>query len=106
MDDLPGIAKIVDRFVSFVKKVVEIGEDRAEILARGDRAPTADGVETNGDGTLGKQRGRLVGLDFVGVINAENEKRSSVGSPLAVLPGARASGKFVRAKNVLGPKIA
>ena len=106
MDDLPGIAKIVDRFVSLVKKVVEISEDRAEILARGDRAPTADGVETNGDGSLGKQRGRLVGLDFEGVINAKNEKRSSVGSPLAVLPGARASGKFVRAKNVLGPKIA
>ena len=56
MDDLFGIAKIVDQFIALKEKVVEISENCPEVLACGDRTPAADGVKTNGDGAFLEKR--------------------------------------------------
>ena len=65
VDDLLGIAELVDDLVALVEQVVQVADDRAEVLARRDRAPSADRVEAHGDGALGQQRWRFVGLHFV-----------------------------------------
>ena len=49
-------------------------KDRTKVLAGGDRAPSADGMETNGDGSFRQKQWRLVGLYFVRMIDTQHEK--------------------------------
>ncbi|MCG3162481.1 MAG: hypothetical protein JMDDDDMK_03736 [Acidobacteria bacterium] len=106
VDDLFGIAEFVRHAIAFVNKVVEIADDRAEVFARSDRAPAANGMEAHGDGAFGQQRRRVIRLHLVRMIYAQNHKRRAVLRPLAVLARARARGELIRANDVLRPKIA
>ena len=101
VDDLLGIPEFVDDLVAVVQQIVQVADDRAQVLAGRDRAPAADGVETHGDRPFGQQRRRLVGLHFVGVIDAEHEERDAIRRALPVLARALADRELVRAKRVL-----
>jgi hypothetical protein len=60
VDDLLGIAELVDDLVALVEQVVQVADDRAQVLACRDRAPPADGMETHGNCLFGQQgRGLL-----------------------------------------------
>ena len=71
MDDLLRIAELVDHLVALVEQVVQVADDRAEVLAGRDGAPAADRMEPHRDVAFGQQRRRIVGLHFVRVIDAE-----------------------------------
>ena len=105
MNDLFGVAKIIDNFVALIEEVVQIADDRSQVLTRRDRSPSADRVKAHSDGSLGQQRGRFVRLHLVGVVDAQHEERSSIACALAVLAGASASGKLVRTEDVLRPEV-
>ena len=106
VDDFLGIALVVDQAVALVEQIVEVAEDGAEVLAGGDGAPSADGVEADGDCAFGQQRRRFVADDRVGMIDAEDEEADAVGCGLAVLAGAAGGGEFVGADDVLGAEVA
>ena len=55
-----GIAHVVDQAVALVEQIVQVAEDGAEVLAGGDGAPSADGVEADRDRAFGQQRRRFV----------------------------------------------
>src|SRR5215475_11244334 len=90
VDYLFGIAEIIHDPVALVEEVVEIPDDRAEVLARRDRAPAADGMKAHSDGAFGQQRRRLIGYHLVRMTHAENHERRSVLRALAVLTRALA----------------
>ena len=106
VDDFLGIAEFVDDLVALVEQIVQVADDRAQVLAGRDRAPAADGVEADRDGAFGQQRRRLVGLHLVGVIDAEHDERHAVRRALAVLALALADRELVRADRVLRAEIA
>ena len=106
VNDFLGIAQVVDQAVALVEQVVQVAEDGAEVFAGGDGAPSADGVEADGDRAFGQQRRRFVADDGVGMVDAEHEEADAVGRGLAVLAGAAGGGKFVCANDVLGAEVA
>ena len=87
-------------------QVVEVAEDGAEVFAGGDGAPSADGVEADGDCALGQQRRGFIADDRVGMVDAENEEGDAVGGGLAVFAGAVGGGELVGADDVLGAEVA
>src|SRR5208282_3104150 len=88
-----------------VKQVVQIAQDCAQVFARRDCAPAADGVEANGDRALGQKRRGFVGLHLIRMIDSEHHKRNSVGGTLAVGASTSASGKLVGAEDLLWPEV-
>ena len=106
VDDFLGIAVVVDEAVALVEQVVQIAEDGAEVLAGGDGAPSADGVEADGDCAFGQQGRHFVGDDRVGMVDAEDDEAGAVGCGLAVFAGAACGGEFVCADDVLGAEVA
>ena len=60
VDDFLGIAVVVFQAVALVEQIVEVADDGAEVFAGGDGAPSADGVEADGDCAFGQQGGRFV----------------------------------------------
>ena len=106
VDDFLGIAVLVDQAVAFKEQVVEIADDGAEVLAGGDSAPAADGVEADSDCAVGQQGRHFLADDGVGMVDAKNEEAVPVGSGLAVLAGAAGGGEFVSADDVLGAEVA
>ena len=106
VDDFLGIALVVDEAVALVEQIVEIAEDGAEILAGGDGAPSADGVEADGYRAFGEQGRHFVADHGVRMIDAENEEADAVGCGLAVFAGAARGGEFVCADDVLGAEVA
>jgi hypothetical protein len=56
VNDLLWIAEVVFEAVALIEQIVEVAEDGAEVFAGGNRAPSPDGVEADGDGALGEQR--------------------------------------------------
>ena len=54
----------------------------------------------------GQQRRRVVGLHFVGMVDAEHHERRAVRRALAVFARAGAGGELVGAERVLGPEVA
>ena len=105
VNDFFGIAQLVDNLVALVEQVVQIAQDGAQVLARGDCAPAADGVEADGDRAFGQKRRRFVGLHLIGMIDSEHHKRGSVRGALAVGASASARGKLVRAEDLLRPEV-
>ena len=101
-----GIAQVVLQAVALEEQIVEVAENGAEVLAGGDGAPAADGVEAHGDRALGQQRRRFIGDDRVGVVDAENDEVHAVGCGLAVLARAAGGGEFECADDVLGAEVA
>ena len=89
-----------------IDQIVQVAEDRAQVLAGGDGAPAADGVEADRNRALGQQRRGLVADDRVGMVDAEDEEGNAVGGGLAVLAGAAGGGKFICADDVLGAEVA
>jgi hypothetical protein len=85
---------------------LKVAENCAEIFAGGDGAPSADGVEADGDCALGEQGGGFVADDGVGVVDAEDEKVDAVRGALAVLAGAVGGGEFIRSDDVFGTEVA
>ena len=106
VDDFLGIAVVVDQAVALVEQVVEVAEDGAEVLAGGDGAPSADGVEADGDCAFGEQGRHFVADDRVGMVDAEDEEADAVGRGLAVFAGAAGGGEFVGADDVFGAEVA
>ncbi len=106
VDDFLGIAQFVGQAVALEEQVVEITEDGAEVFAGGDGAPSADGVEADGDGFFGEQGGCLVADDGVGVVDAEDDEVFAVGKGLAVFAGAAGGGVLVSAEDVLRAEVA
>ena len=53
VNDFLGIAQLVDDLVALVEQVIEVADDRAEVLAGGDGAPSADGMKAHRDRTFG-----------------------------------------------------
>ena len=106
VDDLAGPAQVVHHLVALGHVVVELADDRAQVLAGGDGAPAADGVEAHRDGALGQQRRRVGRLHFVGVIHAQDHEGGPVRSALPVLALAGPRGVLVGADDVLGPEVA
>ena len=105
VDDFLRVAEFVHDLVAVVEQVVQVADDRAEVLAGRDRAPPADRMETHRDISLRQQGGRFVRLHFVGMIDPEHEEGHSIRRALAVLALALADGEFVRANRVLGAEI-
>ena len=106
VDDFLGIAVLVHDLVAFVKEVVEVANNGAEVFAGGDGAPAAYGVEADGDGGLREQRRAVFGDDGVGVGNAEDDEAGAVGGGVAVRAGAAGSGELKCSDNVLGAEVA
>ncbi len=106
VNDFLGIAEVVGQAVALEEQIVEVAEDGAEVLAGGDGAPSADGVEADRDCALGQQRRRFVADDRVGMIDAEDEEADAVGGGLAVFAGAAGGGELVCADDVLGAEVA
>ena len=106
VDDFLGIALVVDQAVALVEQIVQVAEDGAEVFAGGDGAPSADGVEADGDRAFGQQRRRFVADDRVGMVDAEDEEADAVGCGLAVFAGAAGGGELVCADDVLGAEVA
>src|SRR5882757_3656169 len=63
-------------------------------------------METNRNRLVRQQRRRVFGNGGIRVVYAKSEIGYTIGCPFAVFAFGLAGGKFVRAKNVLGPKIA
>ena len=105
VDDFLRPTVLVDLCAARRQKVIEVADDRAQVLAGRDSAPAADGVESHGDRPVRKERRRLVGRHLVGMRHAENHeglpfrRRSTVG------PGTLARGVLVRADDVLRSEI-
>ena len=78
VDDLLRVAELVDDLVALVEQVIQVPEDRPEVLAGRDGAPAPDGMEPNRHRTLGKERRHVVGLHGVGMIDAKHEERDAV----------------------------
>ncbi len=106
MDDFLGVAKLVFEAVALINQIVQVAQNRAQVLAGGDGAPAANRVETHRHRALGQQRRRFVAKDAVGVVDAQNEERHAVGSRLAIGAGAASGGEFVCADNMLGAEVA
>ena len=85
MDDFLRVAELVDDLVAVVEQIVEVADDRAQVLAGRDRAPSADRMEAHGDRLFRQQRRRVVRLHLVGMVDAEHDERRAVGRALAVL---------------------
>ena len=94
------------RSVALEEQIVEVAEDGAQVLAGGDGAPAADGMEAHSDRALGQQRRRLVGDDAVGMVDAEDKEVDAVGGGLAVFARAAGGGELVGADDVLGAEVA
>ena len=92
--------------IRFGNELAEVADDGAEVFARGDHAPAADGVEADGNGFVGEEGGRVFADDGVGVVGAEDEERLAVGGGAAVFAGGGAGGEFVGAEGMLGAEIA
>ena len=106
MNHFLGIAQRVHFVIALVEQIVQVAENGAEILAGGDRAPSADGMETHGHCAFGEQRGHFVGDDGVGVIDAENYKVRALRDALAILALAAGSRIFKCADDVFGAEVA
>ena len=106
VNDFLGIAQIVLQSVALEEQIVQVAENRAQILAGGDRAPSADGVEAHGHRAFGQQRRRFIGDDRVGMVDAENDEVHAVGCGLAVFARAARGGEFKGANDVLGAEVA
>ena len=106
VDDFLGIAELVALSRPARREIVEVADDCAEIFAGGDGAPSADGVEADGDCAFGKQGGRFFADDRVGVVDAEDEEGDTVGGALAIFAGAAGGGELVCADDVLGAEVA
>ena len=106
VDDFFRIPELVDELVALVEEVVEVADDRAEVLAGRDRAPSADGVEAHRDRAFGQQRRRIGGFHFVRMIDAEHHERHAVARALPVFACACAGDELVGANRVLGPEVA
>ena len=74
MDDLRGIPEFVDDLIAIVEQVVQVSDNRAQVLAGRDRAPAADGVEADRDVALGEQGGGVFRRHLVRVIDTEDEE--------------------------------
>ena len=106
VNDFLRISKFVDDLVPVVQQIVQVADDRAEVLAGRDRTPAADGMETDGNRPFRQERRRLVRLHFVGVIDAKNEERDAVSRAFPVLARPFADRELVRAEGMLGPEVA
>ena len=82
-----GIAQVVLEAVALEEQIVQVAEDRAQVFAGGDGAPSADGVEAHGNRALGQQRRRFVADDRVGMVDAEHEEVHAVGGASCRLCG-------------------
>ena len=65
--------------VALLDEVAEFTDDFAEVLAGGDHAPAADGMEPHGDGAVGQQRRRFLADDGIRMVNAQGEIGLAVG---------------------------
>ena len=106
VNDFLGIAELVLQAVALEEQVVQVAKDCAQIFAGGDCAPSADGVEAHGNCALGQQRGRFIGDDRVGMVDAEDDEVDAIGGGLAVFARAAGGGEFVCADDVLGAEVA
>ena len=106
VDDFLRVAEFVDELVALVEEIVEVADDRAEVLAGRDRAPAADRVEAHRDRVLGQERRCVARLHLVRVIDAEDHEGDAVRRTLAVLARALTGDELVRADRVLGTKVA
>ena len=105
VNDLLRVAEFVDDLVAVVQQIVQIADDRAEVFAGGDRAPSAHRVEADGDISFRKERRRVVGLHFIRVVDAERDETHAIVHALAVFSLALTDGELVRANRVLGPEV-
>ena len=96
VNDFLRIAVVVDQAVALVEQIVQVAEDGAEVLAGGDGAPSADGVEAHRNCAFGQQRRHFVADHRVGMIDAEHDEAGAVGCGLAVFAGAAGGGVFDR----------
>ena len=101
-----GLPRSSTQAVALVEKIVEVADDCAEILAGGDCAPSADGVEAHSNRAFGKQGGCFVTDDGVGMVDAEDEEGDAVAGALAIFAGAVGGGELVCANDVLGAEVA
>jgi len=106
MNDFLGIAQLVNDFIALVEEVVQVSDDRAEVLASGNGAPSADGMKAHSHRAFRQERGRVVRLYRVGMINSEHEERCAIRGVLTVLAGAGSGGEFVGTEDVFGAEVA
>ena len=98
--------------VGFVGRVglgdefAEIADDRAEVLAGRDHAPSADRVKADGNRLLRQERGSVPADDRVRMVDSENEECFAVGGAAAVRALGLPRREFVGSERVLGPEIA
>ena len=83
----------------------EIADDRAQILARRDHAPTADRVKPHRDGPLGQKRRGVLADDGVGMVDTEHKERLAVARAGTVFAVRLADDKFVGAQRVFGAEV-
>src|SRR5207302_9580955 len=106
VDDFLRIAELVDDAIAFVEEIVEVADNRAEVLASRDRAPAANRVEADRNRTFGQQGRRVVGTDLVWMIDAEDHERNAVRRALSIFPRALADRELIRANRMFRTAIA
>ena len=67
------LPQIVVARITFGNDLAKFSDDFTEVFARGNHAPTPDGVEPHRNGAVGQQRRSIFGDHAVGVINTEGE---------------------------------
>ena len=97
MDHFLGIAKAIRQSVALIKQIVEVADDGAKVLARGDGAPSADGVQAHRNRAFRQQRGGFIANNRVWMVDAENNKSSAIGGCLAGLAVATAAARLLLA---------
>ena len=75
VDDLLRIAEFVDDLVAVIKQVVQVTDDRAQVLSGRDRAPSTDGVKRTATAPSGRSDG--VSSDFTSYGDRSRARRTS-----------------------------
>ena len=103
---LAHLAEAIQLALAVGHVLPERADDGAQVLARGDHAPAADGVEPDRDGVVGEEGRPVVRAHLVGVLDPEGEVGLSVVGSSSVGPRPLVGGVFVGPQDPLGAEVA